>query len=159
MTPETFVSLVLDPGLATLRTVGIPSDDRARLLILAICGQESNWEHRRQIGGPARGFAQFERGGGVRGVLTHSASHAAIRRVCGLLDIPCDEATVYEAAAWNDTLAVALARLLLWTDPRPLPARGDEHGAWVYYLRLWRPGKPHPDAWPRRYQQALEATQ
>ncbi len=34
------------------------------------------------------------------------------------------------------------ARLLLWTDAKPLPAIGDEQGAWDYYLRNWRPGKP-----------------
>src|SRR5690606_35531315 len=46
--------------------------DRATVMLLAIGLQESRFEHRRQIKGPARGFWQFERGGGVRGVMTHS---------------------------------------------------------------------------------------
>ena len=37
----------------------------ADVLLLAIGLQESRFEHRQQIGGPARSFWQFERGGGV----------------------------------------------------------------------------------------------
>ena len=40
----------------------------ARVLLLAIGLQESKFSHRLQIGGPARGYWQFEQGGGVRGV-------------------------------------------------------------------------------------------
>lgn len=55
---------ILDPALKLL-----PSMDsvRARMMLLAIGLQESRFEHRRQLGnGPARGFWQFESGGGVR---------------------------------------------------------------------------------------------
>lgn len=158
MTPTAFRDVVLEPGLSFLASVtGMPSDDRERVLLLAIAGQESGLASRRQIGGPARSFWQFERGGGVRGVLNHPASAHRIVQLCAALEIPADEATVYEALAWSDHLAVAMARLLLWTDAAPLPAVGDEAAGWSYYARNWRPGKPRPDAWAARYQAAVAA--
>ncbi len=54
-------------------------------------------------------------------------------------------------------LAAAFARLLLLTDAKPLPQIGDVQGAWAYYVRNWRPGKPHPDTWPGLYKQAQAA--
>jgi hypothetical protein len=159
MTPIAFREIILDPGLALLATAtSTHLDDRAaRVLLLAIAGQESGWESRRQIGGPARGFWQFERGGAVRGVLNHPVSTHPAAKLCAALAIPADEATVYEALAWSDHLAVGLARLLLLTDPAPLPGIGDEAGGWACYVRNWRPGKPHPDVWPLRHQAAVAA--
>ena len=54
---------------------------QARAMLKAIALQESRFEHRKQIGGPARGFWQFEQGGGVRGVLNHPYSREHIRRI------------------------------------------------------------------------------
>ena len=63
MTPAQFLRFAIDPALSLLPPV---MDTRAaRAMIISICLQESRLQHRRQIGGPARGFAQFERGGGV----------------------------------------------------------------------------------------------
>ena len=42
----------------------------ATALLLSIGLQESQFTHRRQVGGPARGFYQFELSG-VQGVLRH----------------------------------------------------------------------------------------
>lgn len=152
MTPKELLLGAVDPACALVeRLAGIKSDDRARVLLMAIAGQESAWAHRLQVGGPARSFWQFERGGGVAGVLSHPASAGAIKAVCGELLVPCDTATVYEAMAWHDVLAAAMARLLLWTDPRPLPELGHVQPAWDYYLRNWRPGRPHPQTWAGRY--------
>ena len=53
-------------------------------------------------------------------------------------------------------VAAGFARLLLWTDPRPLPAIGDVKAAWQYYLRNWRPGKPHEKTWAPLYAEAME---
>lgn len=135
---------------------GIKSDDKALVMLMAIAGQESAWAHRRQIGGPARSYWQFEQGGGVAGVLRHPATKGAINAVCTKIDIPCDTATVYEAMAWNDTLAACMARLLLFSDPWPLPALGERDAAWRYYLDCWRPGMPHPQSWPARYAVAMD---
>lgn len=129
----------------------------ATVMLLAIGLQESRFEHRRQIGGPARGFWQFEKGGGVRGVLNHPASQRYARAACAIRGEVPTETEVYRAIAEDDLLACAFARLLLFTDPNPLPRVGDSDGAWAYYLRNWRPGKPHPQTWGALYLQAVEA--
>lgn len=127
----------------------------ARLMLLAIGLQESKFVHRRQINGPARGFWQFERGGGVRGVMTHPVTAPLMRAVCTLRAVPYLEQVVYDRLEFDDTLACATARLLLYSDPRSLPARGNEQAAWDYYIRNWRPGKPHRDAWVKNYATAM----
>lgn len=152
MTPSAFLSRVIDPGLALVEDVAnIPVTDEARVLLMAISGQESGWCERWQEPGPARSYWQMERAGGVRGVMHHAASAAKLRAITDALDIPFDEATIFEAIAWNDTLAVALARLLLYTDAAPLLPVGDELAAWDCYIRCWRPGKPHRESWSTRY--------
>lgn len=130
---------------------------QARVMLLAIGLQESRFIHRRQIGGPARGFWQFERGGGVRGVLTHPVTQGQAQALCRARGIEPVAADVYAALELDDVLAAGMARLLLWSDPAPLPAIGDADGAWDLYLRTWRPGKPHPETWPELYAQAVEA--
>lgn len=144
----------MDAALVMLtRVAGVPSDDRARVLLLAIAGQESAWVHRVQVGGPAHSFWQFEEGGGVLGVLTHRATRDKIKAVCAALEVPCTTEEVYAMMALpeHDDLSSCMARLLLWTDPRPLPAVGDRATSWEYYMRLWRPGLPRPETWDNRY--------
>lgn len=131
------------------------ASEQATQMLLAIGLQESRFVHRRQIGGPARGFWQFERGGGVVGVLNHPSSRQHARTVAASRNVSAEGQAVYEALEHDDVLAAAFARLLLWTDPAPLPKLGDEGGAWDYYLRNWRPGKPHLGTWHGCYTQAL----
>lgn len=127
----------------------------AEVMLLAIGLQESRLTHRRQIGGPARGLFQFERGGGVRGVLLHPASRGHALAVCAARGVEPVESAVYARLEHDDVLSAAFARLLLWTDPLPLPALGQADAAWNLYIRTWRPGKPHPKTWARLYAQAL----
>lgn len=156
ISPKDILVDAIDPAHALLqRLAGVKSDDRARVLSLAIAGQESAWQHRLQIGGPARSFWQFEKGGGVVGVLTHPSSRDKIKAVCAELGVSCDVSTVYHDMANNDILAASMARLLLYTDPAALPAVGEVEAGWQYYLRNWRPGMPHPEAWPGRYGTAM----
>lgn len=129
----------------------------ARVMLCAIGLQESRFRHRRQVGGPARGFWQFERGGGVAGVLNHASSRGPTAAVLALRGVkPAD---AYATLETDDMLACAFARLLLYTDPRPLPAIGDVDGAWDYYIANWRPGKPHRGTWDALYAQAQRAFQ
>ncbi len=108
--------------------------------------------------GPARGIFQFERGGGVAGVLRHPASRPHVLTVCAALGVTPTLDGIFDALPTQcDVLDAALARLLYWTDPFSLPKLGDEQGALDLYLRTWRPGKPHPGAWPPNYAKALEA--
>tara|TARA_R110000764_G_scaffold2641_5_gene11485 strand:+ start:18526 stop:19071 length:546 start_codon:yes stop_codon:yes gene_type:complete len=91
--------------------------------------------------GPARGIFQFERGGGVAGVLSHPSGRQYVLHVCSELGVQPTVEGIYNALPEQcDVLDAALARLLYWTDPRALPDLGDVEGAFQYYLRNWRPG-------------------
>ena len=158
MAPELFLDLALRPALSLLpkRMQGA----RAEAMVLAICFQESRLKYRRQLGeGPARGYAQFERGtlqsrGGVTGVLLHDGSGPLLENICHLLDIDATPASVHTAIEYHDVLAVIVARLLLWTLPDELPDINEPEAAWRQYIAAWRPGKPHPETWLEHYNKA-----
>ena len=142
----------IEPALALLPAR--MKSKEALVMLYAIGLQESRFAHRRQIRGPARGFWQFERDGGTAGVLRHRSSQMYALAVCktrGLTDLTESELIkghipssiierAYHAFEHDDVLAAAFARLLLWTDPKPLPALNDIEAAWQLYLRTWRPG-------------------
>jgi len=142
---------------------GAMDTPEARVMLLAIGLQESRFAHRRQLvgspprpTGPAKGYWQFERGGGCHGVVTHPASRYWMARVCHQRSVPFTAAAVWNGIEHDDVLAAAAARLLLFTDPRRLPQLGDEATAWQTYIRIWRPGKPHRNTWPTLYASALD---
>ena len=138
------------------------TSDEARVALLTIGLQESKFLARVQIvngggQGPARSFWQFERGGGVRGVLRHPASAKLAREIVVASGVPADEAAVHKAMGLEryDIMSAALARLLLVPAPTRLPAIGDEAGLWdLYARRVWRPGKPHINTWAGNYAMA-----
>jgi hypothetical protein len=127
----------------------------ATVLLHAIGLQESRFEHRKQIGGPAVGFWQFEKGGGVRGVLEYPSTARHAKAVCTLRGVDASAEAVYAALTYDDLLACAFARLLLYTDPSPLPSIGAVDWAWDCYIRNWRPGKPHRHTWDALYAEAI----
>ena len=120
----------------------------ARRYVLAIALQESRFEHRRQIGGPAKSFAQFERSG-VLGLIRHPATAPHLQSAVVALkydaEMAMDDVGIHAAIEHNDVLACVLARLNLWWLPAPLAA--DQDGAWQQYLSSWKPGRPHPETW------------
>lgn len=125
-------------------------------LQLAIGLQESKLKDRWQVlnggrKGPARGLWQFEQGGGVAGVLKHTATAKLAAEACARHGVKATAASAWAALETNDVLAATFARLLLWTDAKPLPAPNDTQGGWAYYERNWRPGKPHPATWPMHW--------
>lgn len=136
---------------------GMFRSPEAIVMLLAIGLQESQLKHRRQINGPARGLWQFERGGGVKGVFGHQLTARYAHATCMLRSVSPDIASVYATLEFDDVLACAFARLLLYSDPAPLPAIGDASGAWSYYQRNWRPGRPHPETWETYYYGVVEA--
>lgn len=154
MTPAFFHDFALVPALRLLPSQ--MDSPQARAMVVAICLQESRLERRVQIGGPARGYAQFELGGGVRGVLSHALTKPHIQTVLAALDYePKSDATAcYQAIAHNDILAAAFARLLLWTVPPALPERDETDAGWKQYLWAWRPGRPHPLTWRGNFDRA-----
>ncbi|SDI77904.1 hypothetical protein SAMN05216588_12468 [Pseudomonas flavescens] len=128
----------------------------AEVMLLSITQQEDPEQRRRQWpAGPARGLWQFEQAGGVRGVLNHVSSRKHALAVCIARSVTPEPATAWAALEHDDVLAAVFARLLLWTDPRPLPCANDPVGAWDLYERTWRPGKPHPQRWRARFAAAV----
>lgn len=126
----------------------------ATVLLIAIGMQESRFKTRQQFGGPARGFWQFEVNG-IIGVLRHPALARHARAACILRGVDAVPTSVYAALRDDDLLACAFARLLLYSDPAPLPELGQVVTSWAYYLRNWRPGKPHRATWELLYADAL----
>ncbi len=165
------LSNILDSAITPalkLLPKSMDSED-ARVILLAIGLQESRFSHRAQVlanggKGPARGFWQFEEGtresrGGVWGVFLHSATSEPLRLICRALDVRFEPRAIWAELEHNDILAACVARLLLFTDPAPLPKAGEASKSWYYYTRNWRPGKPHPDTWLKLYLCAMEAMQ
>lgn len=141
----------------------------AEVMLIAIGLQESRFKYRRQLVGnppkpigPAAGFWQFEKGsaasrGGVWGVFLHESTDHHVKTLCAARGIPASPSNIWETIQTDDVLAAGIARLLLWTDPKRLPAIGKESEAWALYLRTWRPGKPHPETWPALYADAVRS--
>lgn len=135
------------------------STARAWHMLLAAGLQETQLKARVQVldgggRGPARGLWQFEQGGGVKGVLTHEASKSLAVQACARRGVAPTALAVWGELEHDDVLAATFARLLLWTDPRPLPTPNDTEAGWAYYERNWRPGKPHPQTWPAHWVRA-----
>ena len=150
---ELFARYLIPAAYAVLPP--IMNSQKATAQLLAIGAQESGFRERRQLGGgPARGFFSFERGGGVKGVVTHPDTRDYLR--AALITLRYEKAIgqtvlLYQAIESNDVLATVFARLLLWTVPAPLPGRDDVEEAWRQYKESWRPGKPHRSAWDQNY--------
>jgi len=127
----------------------------ARAMLLAIGLQESGFKARIQMPrGPAHGWWQFEKNGGVAGVLEHPLTAPIITPICDLLVYPATTIACYAAIVDNDVLAACFARLLLWTDPRALPKANESAKGWSIYLAQWRPGKPHRETWALHFAEA-----
>jgi len=156
MLPSTMFHAVIVPTLdwmASVPEIKTGNDARAKVWTMTVSGQETNWQHRLQIGGPARSYWQFEKTGGVADLFRMVPTK--LKAVCDANDIPFNATSVFEAMAWHDVLGCAMARLLLWTDPNPLPDVADVEGGWNYYLRNWRPGAPHHETWAIRHATAI----
>lgn len=136
-------------------------------LLTAITGQEADLRYRWQIVdwnhpermGPARGLWHFELGtrvsrGGVWGVYLHPVSAPWLRTICKRAGVPFEPRAIWQHLPDSDAFACAVARLLLLTDPQPLPNIGEMWAGYNYYDRNWRPGDKRPEDWPRNYARA-----
>ncbi|MGD9729712.1 MAG: hypothetical protein AB7V39_25505 [Nitrospiraceae bacterium] len=166
MTPEILLKTAIIPALSLID----PSLDTpaARAMLICIALQESGLRARRQMleardhwweskPGPANGLWQFERDGGVRGVMRHAAASAIVLPVIDALLYPRDPYAVHEALIHNDVLACVLARALLYSTPDAMPRPGESEKGWAIYLKAWRPGKAHVDPWANNYRTAWAA--
>lgn len=162
MTPEEALRSALVPALACLpQQMDSPE---ARVAVLAAGLQESRltarWQRvagKPRAKGPARGLWQFERGGGVSGVLRHPASRYWAVALCTARACPPKEAAVWLRLETDDVLAAGFARLLVFADRARLPKLEEPDKAWRLYLRTWRPGKPHRATWAECHRQAVKA--
>jgi len=166
MTPRLLLCSVIEPALTlldkSLDTIA------ARAMMLAIAQQESGLTARVQIldagkpwwqsrPGPAHGWWQFERGGGVTAVMSNVTTKAIVDPVITQFCYPFDTAIIHDAIIHNDLLAAVFARALLYSAPWPLPGEQAPDEGWRQYLWAWRPGKPHESTWARNYRIAWEA--
>lgn len=154
MTPSLFLRLAVVPALSLLSEA--MDSVEARAMLIAIALQESRLLHRRQINGPARSFAQFERGG-IAGVLNHHASRLPAIALCEMLSIAPTVDAVYAAIEYQDVLCAGFSRLLLWTSPRTLPGPSDAAWGWELYMECWRAGTPRRETWDAGYAVAWNA--
>ena len=69
----------------------------ARVLLHAISLQENPKRLEQQVKGPARGDYQFEKGGGVVGVMTHAASKRLAGEVCRARAVAFNADSIYQA--------------------------------------------------------------
>jgi len=151
MTPNRLYQTAIRPALEELALLGIPNTPQAARFLLAIALQESGLRNRRQVSadgtenGPAASFWQFEKGGGCKGVLSHRASGPIMLRICEGFNITPEAQILWEAMRYQDVVAAAAARLLIYTLPSGLPQTSEQ--GWSQYLSAWRPGKPKPDTW------------
>lgn len=125
----------------------------AKAMLMAVAMQESRFDARRQLGGPAHGFWQFELGG-IRASLNHKVSGPLLCAVLDRLDYDREPQTSYTAIEHNDVLAFAFARCLLYTLPYPLPLQHEAQEGWDQYVAAWRPGRPRRETWDAFFDQA-----
>jgi len=154
MMPEDQVMKIFDEARDVVHVIW---QDEARALLCAIAWQESRCTARVQYGGPAHGLWQFEKGGGVHGVIRHSVTLMLAREACSKRNVICSDDAVYEALPHDDVLAAVFARLLISTLPAKLPTRDQQGEAWNQYIDAWRPGVPRPETWPEAWRRGWEA--
>ena len=158
MKPDVMLTQIMDPGMKILRGLGGPKEsNEARVFLLAVTLQESGPDLAARYQnspsssvGPARGWWQFEQGGGVRGVMNHATSKKVARDLADACFVQWNEAAVWRAIEGHDVLAVGFARSLLWTDPFNIPI--SQVPAWQKCgrgigRRQWRPSATTPWRW------------
>ena len=161
MNPQLLLHTAIEPALALLDPK--LNTAPARAILLAIGLQESGLKARVQVldagmawwdsrPGPAHGWLQFERGGGVKAVLDNPKTRQIVDPVLAQLCYPPDAGVIHDALTHNDILAAVFARALLYSAPWPLPAQNAAEEGWRQYLWCWRPGKPHESTWKANFE-------
>ena len=152
MTPTEYLTDVIPAAMALLPTRMDTQESRAMLIAIAL--QESRLTYRKQIGGPARGFHQFETGG-VRAVLRHTAVDGYARSVVDALGYPpCDPMVMSDVARLH---AAFTGRRVEWSASavrgvlRRFPLMTLQVIAGIHWeaFKLWRKGLryyPNPHA-------------
>lgn len=162
MTPLRLLNTAIIPALTELAAFGVSDSPDVRRFMLAIALQESKLKHRRQVSasgeetGAAAGYFQFEKNGGCRGALTHRVIAPHMRAVCEAYNVEPTALAMWEAIRYQDVVAAAAARLLIYTLPHKMPTTAAD--GWAQYIEAWRPGKPHLSSWAAHWATATLAT-
>lgn len=162
MTPIRLLNTAIVPALSELAACGIPDSPAARRFLLAIALQESGLKHRRQVtasgdeDGPASSFWQFEKGGGCKQLFLHSQTALPMRLICSAFNVQPNAQALWEAMRYQDIVAAAAARLLIYSLPGALPTTPTL--GWDQYIDAWRPGKPHRETWAGHWAAASTTT-
>jgi hypothetical protein len=108
--------------------------------------------------GPARGFWQFERGGGVAEILESPDTKDIAIPICKMFLFDPNRQAIHTALGFHDVLQAVFARLLLWRDSRPMPTPLQFSEGYSIYLRNWRPNvdaaAAHKKDWPGNFTNA-----
>lgn len=149
MDGKQFYSQIVVRGSAQLPAMDTA---KARLMLLAISGTESEWTFRVQKPvAYAHGFWQFEKRGATLEVLTNDRVSGMAATLCAQNNVTGGLDEVFDAIIDHDFLACGFARLALWLNPNPLPELGQEAAAFRYYVNTWHPGKPDAARFARYY--------
>jgi hypothetical protein len=141
MTPALLYSLVIQPVVSELNW---PQPTERAVLLLAIAIQESDLKHRSQWPtGPAKSWWQIE----LKTAVDCCTRCEPVQKLC---------AEVGSEYWSSDIAACAIAAGILRITPGILPKVGDRDGAWEYYLKAWRPGKPRPERWQEAHEKAVQ---
>ena len=155
--------LILPVHKGLLAEFGIPRSPGADALSIASAYQESKCRVRDQgddnIVGPATGFWQFEKNGGVAEIMESGKTGPIMQTLCERIGVNWTRDAIWRLFVTpdGDELACSFARGLTWKDPRALPP-ADASGrdfAYRYYDDNWRPSKERPHDWPESWDVAL----
>lgn len=138
---------------------------KAVIQIAATAMQESNFIHLVQIGGPAVSWWQFEPIA-ILDVLQRTTSARYAREACNHYgvtlsgDLNKDTRKLYDLFKLQEyqQLACVFTRLNYWNSPISIPEIGNVNPAYLFYKRVWRPGRPRPERWPKAYSLATQIT-
>ena len=129
----------------------------SRAMLLATGLQESGFRARTQMkNGPATGFWQFEKNGGVKEILTSTDTAEYATKICQDMLYTPSSGVIHPVLADNWPLAAVFARLLLWRHPLTMPKELDVNRGWKIYVQSWRPGDPGPERWPNNFKTAWQ---
>lgn len=162
MTPSRLLTTAILPAVTELAASGVRDSPNVHRFMLTIALQESGLKHRRQVtasgeeAGPAASFWQFERTGGCKQLFLHPKTAPPLRLMCDAYNVQPNAQALWEAIRYQDIVAAAAARLLIYSLPDALPTTAAE--GWDQYIEAWRPGRPHKSTWAGHWATASATT-